>query len=797
MSELKSLLAEAKSSLQDLENLLKRVRSLDRNVSDPYLPRPEQIKCYADEVLKIMERIPANLILEEKRRREGVVEQLQSEMEQVRHRVEGAVEKLEAACERNVTQFADFIDNLQQRIVTTTNQETHGLLPMSQLNELLTKGKDLLENRDYEACMQAMNEALHVAPNNLEAASCMEEAQRKWEDQRLEEELVVHIDNIKKEATDLFDQEKYRECVGMFKFLCELEPKNRTLQDYLELSQQRVQELEESETRRQTAQDPPVWTDSANRSADRSNSHSVEPEATSPTGSEGNLPHQSSPSGFEARAVSAPLPSDAARGEEAEPANSGKHLIAVFVGLSVLVGVLVGVLLLRSRSAQLRNVEPPPSAPLVVDSPTQPPVEPSNLGQETTILSQEATTDQLHQQATELFDRSRWLEASRLCDDILEKNPQNGPAKELKGKIRTHFWRQSQQAKSRKRESEWRKALENLLKVFPGDTAALKELKTLKVSGSVKEAPPDPEIGVRTRIEDLHRQIAAAMSAGSYFPPASGNAWTLIQRLGTLSPADPVFREKMDQIHREAISQLQRRIQTKDTEGARALARQLQEYFPASAELRSLRESLRTDDTQQHEARSSLTQKLDAALAQGRYVTPANDNALAYCNRLLALEAQNEKAQAQKREIFTKAAVQAKDFTQNEKFDEARDVLSALLAFGQNEGRTSVVQEAKAQLNKLEFTSYPVIHDHALGSCSGRLRMNAYVISYIPSGDSKDGFSQRLTDAVETEPGDKLKLQLKGKTYRFQPNLVKGKEETRQKVQEMHLKLTELIARAK
>jgi len=95
---------------------------------------------------------------------------------------------------------------------------------------------------------------------------------------------------------------------------------------------------------------------------------------------------------------------------------------------------------------------------------------------------------------------------------------------------------------------------------------------------------------------------------------------------------------------------------------------------------------------------------------------------------------------------------------------------------------------------KLEFNAYPVVHDHTLGSCSGRLRMNAYVIAYVPSGDSKDGFSQKLTDIVETEPGDKLKLQFKNKTYRFQPNLTKNKDESRHKVQEILAKLTALSA---
>lgn len=797
MTELKTLLEEAKSSLQDLESLLQRVRSLHRDGNDPYLPTPEQIKSYADEILKIMERIPANLILQEKRRCEGEVEQLQREMEQVRRRVEGAVQKLEAACERNVTQLADFIENLHQRLATTT-QEGHGTPPISQLNELLRKGRNFLESRDYEACMRTMNEALHVAPNNSEAASCLEEAQRKWEDQQLEEELVVHIDDLKKEATELFDQEKYRECVGMFRFLCELEPKNHTLQDYLELSQQRVQEIEESERRRQAAQDQIAQPKSANSPAETASSSVVPPAGTSGNNHGSSPSHEHNPPASPSRALgvlvdedfdcdagSTALPSETTS-KGAELANSGKYLLVVLGVLVALVAVLVCTQLLRNRSAQPENAGLPPVTSPASDSPAQ-----FNVGPPSS--TQTAVEEPLPPRAIELFNRGQLLEASQLCDTILGKNPRDSVAREIKQKIRAHYWRQSQQAKSRKKPTEVRKALENLLRVFPGDAAALRELKTLQGAGS-KEPLPVSENNPGTRLEDLHRQIAAAMSAGTYFPPASGNAWILV---GGLSPTDPVFKEKMDQLHREAVSQMQRKIQTKDTEGARALGRQLQEYFPASAELRGLRESLRGDETQQQEVRSGLAQKLDAALVRGHYVTPVSDNALTYCNRLLALDAQNQRFQAQKEEIFTKAAAQARNLTQSQKFDEARDVLSALVSFAQNDGKTQVIQEAKAQLERLEFTAFPVIHDHALGTCSGRLRMNAYIISYVPSGDSKDSFSERLTDIIETESGDKFKIQLKGKIYRFQPNLVKGKEETRQRVQEMHQKLTSLMGRGK
>ena len=405
-----------------------------------------------------------------------------------------------------------------------------------------------------------------------------------------------------------------------------------------------------------------------------------------------------------------------------------------------------------------------------------------------------AAKEPLELEAVALFNKGLLLDASQRCDSLLAKDPYNEVAAGLKTKIRDHYWQQSQLAQRRDKISEARLALQNLLRVLPQDATALRALKGLP-SNPKEKLPSVPEqASLPGKTEELRNQIVSAMSAGNYFPPASGNAFALIQRLGAMSPSDPVFKDRMDQIHREAVTQLQRKIQSKDAEGAKALGRQLQEYFPASAELRSLRESIKTEDAGQLEARNSLMQKLDSAMAHGNYVTPANDNALAYCNRLLVLDSQNAKAQGLKRDISTRASAQAKDLVSNEKFDEARTVFSALLSFAQSEGKTATAQEMRTQIEKLEFTAYPVIHDHTLGSCSGRLRMNAYVIAYVPSGDSKDGFSQKLTDILDTEPGDKLKLQFKNKTYRFQPNPTKNKEESRQKVQEILARLTALNA---
>ena len=104
---------------------------------------------------------------------------------------------------------------------------------MAQLDHLLDEGKAYFQAKKYEACMGVVNQVLSENPENTEAVWLMKEAQRQWEDQRSIEELEIYVENLKKEAMDLFDKEHYERCLGMFRFLLELEPENRTLLDYL------------------------------------------------------------------------------------------------------------------------------------------------------------------------------------------------------------------------------------------------------------------------------------------------------------------------------------------------------------------------------------------------------------------------------------------------------------------------------------------------------------------------------------------------------------------------------------
>jgi hypothetical protein len=109
---------------------------------------------------------------------------------------------------------------------------------MTPLDQLLSQGRSHFQSKDYESCMNLVARVLGDDPDNTEAAWLMKEAQRQWEEQRSMEEFEIYVENLKKEAMDLFDQEQYEQCLGTFRFLLELDPENHTLRDYVKLSQQ-------------------------------------------------------------------------------------------------------------------------------------------------------------------------------------------------------------------------------------------------------------------------------------------------------------------------------------------------------------------------------------------------------------------------------------------------------------------------------------------------------------------------------------------------------------------------------
>jgi hypothetical protein len=862
MSDLKNLLREAKANLQDLESLLQKTKSNDQDEDNQYILGREELQKHFDEIFRILKTLPENLRLEEGAQGRGGTRSRNLQSEEVLRIVEQCFRRVEAACETNLKELSEFIEDLHNPPSTRVGENPVSSSHTPSFEELLSKGLVHFENNDYDACLKVMRQALDVDPTSSEARDLLVQVQNKLEDQRLEEELLIHVENLKKEAMDQFDKEQYQECMRTFKFLCELEPNSRTLRDYFELSRQKVEEVEvggsksnEAEDLSEISPENPVMQDPVVGSATTpsnivSTTHgpsmqditSLSMTAPREQGSQesghldsiGTQPHHRKNSYIEIIQDSA-VPTAQEEASTVKDDQKIKRLIF---------GGLVGALLLFSLIFGLRRTSgpgkssggrfevqsEPASASVFIDGQLKgqthlllEPLSDGNhdlrieldgyapLAQKLTLAKGQAALVSvrleklnnhpsdpidLQKQIRALYDQGRLIEANRSCETILEKAPQDSFALGFKSKIRNRLLQQSKSAIAKGQWEEARLALESTLEVVPEDYEAARQLKMVKTKlKNQTVATQSGQIQARDRTQELHQQISVALNAGNYFPPNSGNALDLINQLNSLAPADLFAKEKLEQIQRDFVSQAQKKMQAKDYESAKAIMQQLQVHFPESPELRNLRENLRTEEAKLTETWSPFIQRAESAMTSGRYVTPVNENAFVYCTRVLAIDPQNQRALSLRKDALSRAVAQAKEFSQAEKFDQARDVYSSLMQLSASETRLPLtVAELKNELEKLEFTAYPVVHDHAFGSCTGRLRFNAYVIAFIPTGSSKEGFSVKLSEIELGEPGDKLKIQVKNKTYRYEANLVDSKEENRNKIRLIHQRLADLMA---
>ena len=225
----------------------------------------------------------------------------------------------------------------------------------------------------------------------------------------------------------------------------------------------------------------------------------------------------------------------------------------------------------------------------------------------------------------------------------------------------------------------------------------------------------------------------------------------------------------------KAPVELNSRIQAHEFEQAPALLTTPDNGFSGDSQLKTISQTPKVKERKQQSSAMSCLQKAESALIVGHYVTPDNENVLAYCNQALKLDAQNRRALELKKDVVVRAIAQTKDWIQRGRFDAARGYFASMDYLALNDSEFPYPKaELKQELRKLEFKSYPMVHEHRLGSCSGELRINAYVVSYVPSDDSGDGFSERLRSVVVAEDRDRLRISYGGLTLRFRPQRLSG-----------------------
>jgi len=749
------------------------------------------------------------------------------------------VRALDSASEQNLRQLLKDVEKLRRAGKAPIPEP---LMPESSyVDRFLERARAHYANQDFKASLEILHDGLKLAPGNADILAFAEEVRKASERRQAELEesgLADRIAQCKAEAINLFEQARYGDCIERFKLLSELEPTNSDLRHYLEVSREQAEKAQTSQVT------PPLAEPVASHEAEISSSAPQipglglpapsRPESLAvPTETPGTadldvpVPHSAAlvePSRPDTVVSTAEEQDSAGQGsspeypvaiqlqqlrlkareEDPEPslhqadvdadmledpsqAGGKKFKVACLAGVGLVIGAMLGAWLALAPAKFGRvpaDAAPSDNSQVAADS-DQPPV----ASAETGSVDPQA-------QAQKAFQQGRLLEANRFCELMLQSAPDNAFALDLKQQIRGRYVKTAGQASARQNWADASIAWHNLLKVFPGDREAARQLKAAKANLKQEEQLAlASQLESEKTIEDLHQQIVLAMNSGRYLPPNSGNAFELIRKLEGLAPEDAFVREQRDEILRHLSASANRTLQAKDTVRASALVHQVESYFPEAPELKNLRDGLKAEQGRLADARNSWMQKAEAAMAAGRFVTPASDNAIAFCNELLVLEPQNTKALELKKASVTKAAAQAQAWTQEGKYDEARAVYSALLYLSQAEGQTPLSsQELKAEIDKLTFNAYAVLHDHALGSCTGRVRFNGYQVAYVPSSDSKDGFSVKMMEVSQVESDDKLRIRLKGKTYRFQINGAKDPQEVRTRISTIQRQLSALVA---
>jgi tetratricopeptide (TPR) repeat protein len=112
---------------------------------------------------------------------------------------------------------------------------------------------------------------------------------------------------------------------------------------------------------------------------------------------------------------------------------------------------------------------------------------------------------------------------------------------------------------------------------------------------------------------------------------------------------------------------------------------------------------------------------------------------------------------------------------------------SAALVTGSREAKTGRLREGLTQATEqqLGFDSYPVLHDHFIGSCKGTLKINPDTLSFVPMGGSKDAFTQPLS-RIKIRWDDLLEIETNQNSYRLEVMRGKTDRQTKKATKELY-----------
>ncbi len=335
---------------------------------------------------------------------------------------------------------------------------------MASQTNFLKQARILFDQEDYDACLNLL--APHLS-QDAEAADLAEEARRNLEELRSQEEWEVYLENLKKEAMDLFDQEKYSESQEKFAFLSRQKPEDKTVQDYVQLCHRILSEMQETATVTPGAEEGPRLIDGSSSPPPR-----IEQVETTKTT---ELAESLEPSG---EIVSEnPQIEDQGKTEDSAPmeivvpphSRKSLRIMVAVVTVLTLISIIWFWKTWQMAPSNLDIISEPEGADVWLNGElkgrTPLHLEPVEAGtyslkvempgyltysQQLLIGKRQPTSlsvklarlpetlinpEEVLSTAAVLFNQGKLMEAQQYCDRILEKQPQNQRALELKKKI--------------------------------------------------------------------------------------------------------------------------------------------------------------------------------------------------------------------------------------------------------------------------------------------------------------------------------------------------------------------------
>lgn len=236
-----------------------------------------------------------------------------------------------------------------------------------------------------------------------------------------------------------------------------------------------------------------------------------------------------------------------------------------------------------------------------------------------------------------------------------------------------------------------------------------------------------------------------ALRSRNLFPPASDNAWSVLQRWeqSEKSSPSPELEQARRSLCRETGTVLQEKLDHKDFPGAREILGQIRGRSAAGDCAAGLNA---TYDRMVSRSVETLRTSARAAMDRQQYVTPEDDNALKWLTFILKIDPEDSEARVLEPQVYKLAWDQAQGRAGIRQHQEALDIYMALKRHYANipGGEAAVDQAIEKQRKKLDLAaelrkpfSVQVKHGHGrryvifgARECTGILRVDGFYVEY-------------------------------------------------------------------